>query len=309
MTLRVAIGPSSFAQEDKTPLQMLEDSGVEVKPNPYSRRLTEDEIIGHLEGVDGLIAGLEPLNRRVLSSAPQLKAIARVGIGVTNVDFEAAAEFDVKISNTPDPPAAAVAELTVTALLALCRKLMPTNAALHRKEWKKTIGAGLLGAKVLLVGYGRIGRRVAHLLRAFGAKILVCDPFIQQDSLCHGEIQVNLAEGLGEADVVSLHASGTEVLIGSDQFQQMREGVILLNSARGELVQEEALVAALESGKVAGAWLDAFWEEPYTGKLTEFDRVLLTPHVGTYTQRCRLDMESEAVRNLLRDLGVENKTE
>jgi D-3-phosphoglycerate dehydrogenase len=307
MTYRVAIGPSSFAQEDDTPIRLLESAGVEIVPNPYSRRLTEEEIIAHLVGVDGLVAGLEPLNRKVLSSAPQLKVIARVGIGVTNVDFEAAREFNVKVSNTPDPPAIAVAELTLTALLVLCRKLIPTNSALHAGEWKKMIGLGLLGTKVLLVGYGRIGRRVGHLLRAFGAEVLVADPFVEQVSLKDGERLVKLEEGLGEAQAISLHASGTDTLIGPEQFDRMRDGVILLNSARGELVDEDALVTALESGKVGGAWFDAFWQEPYKGQIVGFEQALLTPHVGTYTQQCRLDMESEAVRNLLRDLELENK--
>ena len=122
MSFRVAVGPSSFAAQDDTPLKMLGSAGCEVVPNPFGRRLTEEEIIAHLEGIDGLIAGLEPLNRKVLSSAPGLKAIARVGIGMTNVDFDAAAEFGVKVSNTPDGPVAAVAEMTLTALLALGRK-------------------------------------------------------------------------------------------------------------------------------------------------------------------------------------------
>ena len=164
---------------------------------------------------------------------------------------------------------------------------------------------GLGGARVLLVGYGRIGRRVATLLRAFGAELLVYDPFLDASSDVEGVAVVEeLTDGLSDADVVSLHASGTEVLIGEDEFDAMKPGALFLNSARGELVDEDALVMALESGKLSGAWLDAFWEEPYTGRLTRFDRVLLTPHVGTYTRQCRLSMESAAVRNLLRDLGL-----
>ncbi|MCA9441102.1 MAG: hydroxyacid dehydrogenase, partial [Candidatus Omnitrophica bacterium] len=129
MALKIAVGPSSFAQEDSTPLDLLMKAGLEIVPNPFGRRLTEDEIIEHLKGVDGLIAGLEPLNRKVIESAPQLKAIARVGIGVTNVDFQAAEDCGVKVSNTPDPPAAAVAELTLAALLSLARKLPSSNEA------------------------------------------------------------------------------------------------------------------------------------------------------------------------------------
>ena len=300
---RVAIGPSSFAAQDETPTRMLEDAGVEIVPNPFGRRLTEEEIIRQLDGVDGLIAGLEPLNRRVLASAPQLKAIARVGIGMSNVDLEAAEEYGIKVSNTPEGPTEAVAEMTVAALLALCRGLLPANAALHAGTWQKRIGLGLKGTKVLLVGYGRIGRRVGRLLRAFGAEILVTDPFLSEDSLEEGTRLVSLDEGLREAQVVSLHASGAQCLLGAREFAQMRDGVVLLNSARGELVDEDALIEALDNGKVGAAWLDVFWEEPYQGRLTEVDQVLLTPHISTYTRQCRLSMEVAAVKNLLRDLA------
>jgi len=307
LTLRIAIATSSFAAQDDTPLRMLEEAGCEVVPNPFSRRLTEAEIIAHLEGVDGLIAGLEPLNRKVMASAPQLKAIARVGIGVTNVDFDAARDHGVAVSNTPDGPVAAVAELTLAALLALCRNVVPTNAALHAGQWKKTIGTGLAGARVLIVGWGRIGRRVGGLLAAFGAERMVFDPFVDEDAVPEGVRRMaSLEAGLHEADVVTLHAAGTERLLDARAFEAMKDGVILLNSARGELVDEDALVGALESGKVAAAWFDAFWEEPYTGPLTAFEQVLLTPHVGTYTRQCRRDMETAAVKNLLRDLGLES---
>lgn len=305
MPLTVAIGPSSFAEKDPAPRHLLEGAGITVKPNPYGRRLTEPEIIAHLEGVDGLIAGLEPLNRTVLASAaPRLKALARVGIGVANVDFDAAHEFGVKVSNTPGGPIDAVAEMTLAALLALARQLVPANAALHRGEWKKSIGTGLRGTRVLLVGCGRIGRRVAELLQAFGAEVLACDPALDAASAPPGVRRVDLESGLAQADVVSLHASGEACILDARAFDEMKPGTLLLNGARGGLVDEAALCAALDNGTVAGAWFDAFWEEPYTGPLTHYDQVLLTPHAGTYTTQCRRQMETEAVTNLLRDLGI-----
>lgn len=310
MTLVVAIGPSSFAQEDDAPRRRLEAAGVSVKENPFGRRLTEEETVAHLAGCDGLIAGLEPLNRRVIASAaPQLKAIARVGIGVANVDFDAAAEFNVKVSSTPDGPIDAVAEMTLAALLALNRRLIASNQALHQGAWKKEIGLGLGGAKTLLIGYGRIGRRVGALLRAFGATVLVHDPYIDDNGLTQGERRVTLDVGLVEADVVSLHAAGESCILGSAQFAMMKRGVVLLNSARGGLVDEQALIDALDNGVVGAVWFDAFWQEPYAGPLTNYPQALLTPHVATYTRQCRLHMESAAVENLLRDLTVNETKE
>lgn len=302
--MRVAIGASSFAQADPTPLRILEAAGIEVVPNPYGRRMTEDEIISHLAGADGLLAGLETLSRRVLSAATSLKSIARIGIGMDNVDVEAARDLGIKVSNTPDAPTDAVAELTVTAALALCRQLVACNADLHSRQWEKRIGRTLLGAKVLLVGYGRIGRRVAEMLRPFSPEILVTDPFIDPTTLAHGERLVSLHEGLAEAEIISLHLSGRDTLLGPAEFDVMREGVILLNSARAGLVDETALYRALDSGKVEGAWFDVFWQEPYFGRLADYPQVLMTPHVGTYTARCRADMERAAVLNLLRDLNI-----
>ncbi len=302
--MKIAIGPSSFAGKSTQPLDMLKEAGCEIVPNPFGRRLTEEEIIEHLKGIDGLIAGLEPLNRKVVESAPQLKAIARVGIGMNNVDQDAAKELGIKVSNTPEGPTNAVAEMCLASLLAIGRNIVPCNDALHRKEWDKRIGFSVVGTKVLLIGYGRIGRRFGELLHFMGAELLICDPFLSEGDLSLGEHLVDLEQGLSEADVISLHVGGADELLGEKEFGLMQKGVVLLNSARGELVNEEALVAALESGKVGGAWLDVFWEEPYTGHLCDYPQVLLTPHVSTYSKQCRLSMETGAVENLLADLGV-----
>ena len=301
--LCIAWSPSSFCAVDDAPLRVLHGVGARVVGNPYGRRLTEAEITAHIKDADGLIAGLEPLQRSVLTAAPKLRAIARVGIGLDNVDLDAAHELGIRISNTPDAPAESVAELTVAAALALVRGLCADNRAVHEGSWEKAVRPGLKGSEVLLVGYGRIGRAVGRALTALGAHVLVTDPALGNEST-PGIRPVTLDEGLRRALVVSLHADGRDCIIRSRELALMREGSVLLNSARGELVDEQALVNALRSGRLAGAWFDVFWREPYTGPLTEFDQVLLTPHVGTYTEGCRRDMELRATINLLRDLGV-----
>ena len=297
----VAITPSSFAAVNRAPLEALEAAGFSVKPNPFGRRLTKEEAIENLKGVDALIAGLEPLDKDVLEASSQLKVIARVGIGIANVDMEAAKLLGVAVSNTPEGPTAAVAEATLTSALVLLRQLIPRNEALHRKEWPKNVVRGLGGLKVLFVGYGRIGRRTADLFHVFGAEVLVSDPYIEASTLTHGESLVTLDEGLKLADVISLHAAGDTEIIGVKQFSLMKDGVVLLNPSRGELVSEQALCDALDSGKVASCWFDAFWHEPYTGRLCDYSQALLTPHACTYTEQCRLSMEGQAVDNLIRD--------
>ncbi|MGJ8660576.1 MAG: NAD(P)-dependent oxidoreductase [Bacteroidota bacterium] len=300
----VAITPSSFAAVDQSPLRELEAAGFEVKPNPYGRRLTKEEAIENLKGVDALIAGLEPLDREVLEASPQLKVIARVGIGIANVDLDAAKELGIAVSNTPEGPTNAVAEATLTSALVILRDLVARNEALHRREWPKHVVRGLSGLNVLFIGYGRIGRKTAELFRALGAKIIVSDPYVDLNTLENGEKSFSLSEGLAIADVVTLHAAGDQEILGANEFSVMKNRAILLNSSRGELVNEEALIEALDNGTVAGCWFDAFWHEPYTGKLCDYSQALLTPHACTYTEQCRLSMEGQAVDNLIRDFNA-----
>jgi D-3-phosphoglycerate dehydrogenase len=304
--MRVGIGPSTFAQEDKAPLHTLQKAGITVVPNPIGRRLTEAETISFLsaERLDGLLAGLEPLNKRVLEAGrPTLRALARVGIGVTNVDIQACHELGIRFSYTPDGPSEAVAEMTLAALLCLARDIEPLNRSMHAGNWPKQISRSLSELTVLVVGFGRIGRAVARQLAYLGCNILVCDPFLPGHAACEFP-RAELRTGLACADVVSLHASGDKVVMGDAEFAAARPGLTVLNPSRGELVDEAALVAALQSGQVGKAWFDAFWKEPYSGPLLRFPQVLLTPHTCTYTRRCRLQMETEAVSNLLRDLEI-----
>ncbi len=300
----VAISPSSYGEADDAPLALLRELGITIRENPFRRRLTEEEAAEHLNGVDGLIAGLEPLTRKVMSAnAERLKAIARVGIGTDNVDFDAATEFGVKVSNTPGPPADAVAELTVAAALSLLRGLDSSNRAMHDGCWRKQISLGLRGTPVLLVGFGRIGRATARLFDSFGAELMATDPEFSPEAGLEVE-SVSLHEGLQRARIISLHAAGRAEIIGDNELRLLQPGTILLNGARGELVSQESLRAALDQGTLGGAWFDVFWEEPYSGFLTEYDHVLLTPHIGTYTRSCRREMEMQAALNLVSDLGM-----
>lgn len=293
---KILIAPSSFAAVDSTPLTELKRHGFEIIRNPFGRKLTEVELQQLLPGVIGTIAGLEPLSRRVLSES-NLKVISRCGVGLDNVDMEAARELGIQVINTPDAPTLAVAELTVGMMLTLPRWIKSMDLALHDGKWDKRIGMQLQGRIVTIIGFGRIGKKVSDLLRPFDVRLHIVEPLIQDANFC-----VSLEEALSSADIVSLHASGNSVILGCREFDLMKPGVFILNAGRGNLIDEKALLSAIEKGVVAGAWLDTFSIEPYHGPLANYQQVIMTPHASTYSAQCRLGMEMDAVKNLLAGL-------
>lgn len=302
MATKILIGPSSFAATDKTPMNRLIAVGYEVVDNPYKRKLAKEELLSLLkDDVVGLIAGLETIDREVLEKS-RIQVVSRVGAGISNVDIEAARELGIRVFNTPDAPTNAVAELTIGAMLSLLRMIPQMDQAVHDGHWQKKIGVQLKGKTVAVIGFGRIGRRVSELLFPFGVKILVVDPYIEQ-SACAGYRKVDTEAALSEADIVTIHSSGHDCIIGEKEFALIKKGAYLLNVARGGVVSEKALIKALEDRTVAGSWLDTFEEEPYEGPLCNYRNVILTPHVGSYTAECRLQMENEAVDNLLNYLN------
>ena len=294
--IKILIGPSSFAELDKTPLKMLESHGVQVIDNPYKRKLTKTELLELLaDDVEGIIAGLEPLDREVFQKT-KLKVISRVGSGLSNVDLEAAEEHGIIVKYTPYGPTSAVVELTIGIMLNMLRMVPQMDRDLHEKKWAKRIGAQLEGKTVVVIGFGRIGRRVAETLSAFNAKIIGVDPYFSVDEKF--DIQP-LESSLPQADIITIHSSGEQPILGDEEFSKLKKGVYLLNAARGGIISEASLIKALDDEVVAGAWLDTFEQEPYNGPLTEYEQVVLTPHIGSYTAECRKKMETEAVENLL----------
>ncbi len=294
---KILIGPSSFASIDRSPMDRLLEVGCEIIDNPFRRKLTKSELLALLNrGVTGLIAGLEPLDRDVLEKST-LKVISRCGSGLSNVDLVTAKELGIKVFSTPNAPVGAVAELTLGVMLSLLRMIQQMNHDLHEGKWEKRIGLQLEGKTVLIIGFGRIGRRVASLLAPFQTNILAVDPHLSRPV---GSVPlVPIEEALPQADIVTIHCSGEGCIIGEKELSIIKCGALLLNAARGGLVDEHALSRAIDEGRIAGAWMDTFEREPYTGPLARYPQVILTPHVGSYTVECRRHMENEAVENLI----------
>jgi len=278
-------------------MDLLISSGYEVIDNPFKRKLTKEELLNLLSpDVVGLIAGLEPLDREVLQKS-NLKVISRVGSGLSNIDMKVAKELGIKVCYTPYGPTTSVAELTLGAMLSMIRMVPQMDRDLHQGQWNKKIGLQLENKTIVIIGFGRIGKKVADLLSSFRVNILVVDPFLKNDIKDYPVL--SFEEALPKADIITIHSSGNECLLGDKEFSLMKNGVYLLNAARGGLISESSLIKALDEGRVAGAWMDTFENEPYTGPLTKYQQVILTPHVGSYTLECRKQMETEAVDNLI----------
>ncbi|MBF0489151.1 MAG: phosphoglycerate dehydrogenase [Candidatus Omnitrophica bacterium] len=298
---KVFIATTTFAEDDPSLLKTLVKAKISPTMNPYGRRLSEIEITDILvKGqYDGLLAGLEPLTEVVLTQAKSLKVISRVGVGMDNIDQVAAKKLGIKVFNTPGVLTDAVAELTLGLILAALRKISLLDRKMRAGVWDKQMGALLKGKTVGIVGFGHIGTRVADLVLAFGAKVIFTD--VRKLKKAKAK-QVSLAQLIKLADIISLHCSGKEALIGEKEIQAARTNVIIINTARGSLIDEKLLLEGLSSGKIACAGLDVFSEEPYKGELLKQDNVILTPHVGSYAKEARILMEAMAVENLIQGL-------
>jgi D-3-phosphoglycerate dehydrogenase len=251
-----------------------------------------EEQIGEYDAI--IIRSGTQLTAALIERAERLKVIGRAGVGVDNVDLAAASKRGIVVANAPQSTVVSAAEHTIGLLLALTRQIPQAHASLKAGRWERSQFAGLeLAHKTLgLVGFGRIGQQVARRARGLEMEVLAYDPYVAPERF--RELGVGRSETLDDllakADFVSLHATltpETQALIGRAQIELMPEGARLVNVSRGELVDEEALVEALRSGKIAGAALDVFSEEPYSGRLLELPNVVVTPHLAASTQEAQ----------------------
>lgn len=309
MSSKILVALSTFAQYGQEPLDLLKKSGLSYTINPVSRRLTAKEILQFAQDCSGIVAGVEPYTSEVLSELPKLKCISRCGVGIDNVDQSKAQSLGIKILNTPDPVIVPVAELTIGMMLDLLRHITWHTVSLRKSQWQKKGGRNLRGQTVGIIGLGRIGKKVAEFLNHLGANVIAAD--LNPDQMWAKENHVSLVpteELLKNADIVTLHLSTNQnapFYLGEKEIRSMKAGALLLNLSRGELVDEHALYDALKEERLGGVGIDVFPQEPYSGKLVTLDNVIMTPHVATLTRESRLQMETQAVENLLQSLSKE----
>jgi D-3-phosphoglycerate dehydrogenase len=278
-----------------------------VYTNDTGARLTEDDLCRVLPGIHGVIAGTEPFTRRVMDAAKDLRVISRVGVGVDSIDMDAASRHGIIVTVTPWAPVQAVAEHTLALLLSVAKQIPAYQERLRRGNDTPLPGCLLAGRTAGIVGMGRIGRRVGELLEALGCRICYYDPNVDADQPSWVRKE-SLQDLVRAADILTLHAPaqpGNHPLIGRELISLCRRGLIMVNTARGSLIDEGALVQALERGIIAGAGLDVFPLEPYQGPLLRFPQVVATPHVASHTIETRRQMEMEAVDHMIKALARE----
>jgi D-3-phosphoglycerate dehydrogenase / 2-oxoglutarate reductase len=302
---RVLVTPRSYGQSDARLRTELAAAVGEVVYSPASRPLTSEELRELLPGCDGFIAGLDVVDRAALATADRLKVIARYGVGVDRVDLAAARERGIVVTNTPGANSNAVAELTIGLMLALARSLLTIGAATKAGTWPRSTGLSIEGKTIGLLGLGAIGKQVACRLQSFECRVLAFDP--APDSAfasAHGVTLLPRDAVVQQADFLSLHLPvlpETRGMVDAAFLARMKPGAFLVNAARGELVDETALLDSLRSGHLRGAALDALCVEPPPPDhpLLTLPQVIVTPHMGATTDGATNAMGWLALRDCL----------
>ncbi len=303
---KILTSPSSFGQITKEPFEILEKNGFSIINNPFGRKLTEDEIIEIASDCVGIVAGVEPLTSRVIDALPNLKCISRVGVGMDSVDLDYAKQKNIVVVNTPDGPTRSVAEMTIAMTFSMLRKIPQADANIKRGVWKKETGNLLFSKKIGVVGLGRIGKMVAETFSKLGNEVVGYD--LYPDLKWSEKNAINIVELnklFEECDIITLHVPPNRdksFIVDELLFSKIKPSAFLVNAARGGVVDEAHLLNMLVSNKIAGAAIDVFSEEPYNGPFTKLQNVILTPHLGSYAAEGKLQMEIDAVNNLINNI-------
>ena len=304
---KVLITTVPFGNKNQLPINLLKRNGFEYLINPAGKKLTEDELADLVTDFDVIIAGTEPITKKVIDRASNLKMISRVGIGLDSVDLLEAKKQNIAVSYTPDAPAPAVAELTVGMMLTLLRSVHVANSQMHLGDWHRYFGRRLSEVTIGIIGVGRIGQGILEHLTGFGSpKILVNDISIKDKIQDRYNVEWSDKEEIYKrSDIVTLHlplTAETKNMITESHLLSMKTDAIIINTSRGGIINEDDLYKVMQSGHLSGAAIDVFDNEPYDGDLNKIERCLLTAHMGSMSIDCRTRMEIEATEEAVRFL-------
>ncbi len=303
--MKILITPTSLSQNlGITALDPLRERGAELVANPYGRPMSPDELIPALRDVDGVIAGLDTFSAEVFAAAPQLAVVARYGVGYDRIDLQAARSAGVRVTNTPGANGHSVAELAVGLMFAVARQIPQASTAVAAGEWPRFQGIELAGRRLGVLGLGAIGAATARMAQGIGMEVLGFDPGLSAEQIGQlGVTAAELEEIFAHSDVLSLHIplnEHTRHIVSAERINAMPQGAIIINTARGGLIDEQAAAQALDAGHLHGIGLDAYETEPPTDSpLVGHPRVVATPHSGAHSEESVQRTATAAVKNLL----------
>ncbi|MGM9606545.1 MAG: phosphoglycerate dehydrogenase [Oscillospiraceae bacterium] len=305
--MKVLITPRSYGKTDPAVFEMLEQAGLDVVRNETGYIFTKEQMLERIAGCDGVIVGVDPMDEDVINAAPRLKAIAKYGTGVDNIDLDAAARRGIKVSVTAGANSEAVADCAFGMLIAMARKLVAIDAECRRKNWKKITTKDVSRATLGIVGMGAIGKLMVRRARGFDMQVIAYDPMWDEAFAGqYGVERVSLDELFTRSDYISLHVPlipSTREMVGAEQLRMMKKDAVLINCARGELIDENALLDALERKEIGSAALDVFVREPPDDpRWYTLDNLLLGSHCAASTTGAARNMGRMATANLIRDL-------
>jgi D-3-phosphoglycerate dehydrogenase len=302
---KVLVTATSYGKNDPGLKTELESSVAAVIYNPVGKPLTSQEVSQLLPGIDGCIAGLDQFDENALKSADRLKVISRYGVGYDKIDINAANARGIIITNTPGVNSSSVAELAIGFMLALARQIPEAVEAVHQGKWPRFSGISLEGKTIGIIGLGSIGKQLAKRLAGFECNLLAFDPQADREFSEKNQVRITgMDELLEKSDFVSLHLPvlpNTREMVNAEFLMKMKKGSFLINTARGELIHEEALFEAITNGHVRGAGLDAFQTEPPepSNPLLTLPQVVCTPHLGAQTDNATNMMGRTAMEDCL----------
>lgn len=307
--MKILVTPTSFKPDSNSPaMTELKSFADSLVFNPSGKPLLQDELIPLLDGCDGCIAGLDYYTAAVIENTDRLKVISRYGVGVDRVDLAAAKTRNVVVCNTPGANTQAVADLAFALLLSVARKVPLLDRKTRDGQWLRSSGIELYGKTLGILGLGAIGKAVARRAAGFSMNVIAFDPYMDtQYAQANGIVPADFDTVIKEANFISLHlplTEGTKRIISADAMRTMKKGAVIVNTARGGLIDEVAAYDFLASGHLGGMGLDVYEEEPpVKSPLFELENVVLTPHTSAHTVEATEAMAFMAVQNLIEVLS------
>lgn len=307
MSWKVAVTPRSFGKSSSLPLDMLKQRGCEVVLNPYGRILDKAEMKELIRDADAVIVGVDPLDADVLSAASRLKVISKYGVGTDNIDQAFAASKGIRVAVAAGANTDAVADYTLALMLAVARRVVPIDQGCRRLDWQKQTAVDVWGKTVGLIGLGAIGKGVARRAKGFNMNVLAYDLYPDPEYAARNGVEyVSLDRLLRESDFISLHLPLTEQthhIIGRAEFEKMKPTAVLVNTARGGLIDERALLRVLRENRIWGAGIDVFSQEPPEEKeLLQLCNIVIGSHTAASTFQAIENMGVMAAENVLKHM-------